>query len=216
MAAVILTTIQYSLKSRKKNALLQIQNLSLQAKNTKAQLEIFKQQINPHFLFNNLNTLIDLIEEDQEKAIEFVHHFSSLYRFVLQSSKRDLVLVEEEIIFLNSYWELLKTRFSSGIQLSVHISESVKKKMVPSFSLQLLIENAVKHNEILAGNPLVIDIFDTDNCIQIENKIIPKAYLGNSVGVGLRNLQHRFLFLLGKEIEFGIRNNRFIVSLPLK
>lgn len=215
MAATIFAVFQQTLRMTKKQESLYAQNLLLQTEKLKSELETMKQQINPHFLFNSLNTLIDLIEEDQKKAVGFVRVFSNLYRVVLQSSRRDFVFLEDELTFLNDYWELLKIRFNGAVHLQVDIPDKIRKVLIPPLSLQLLIENAVKHNKATNDTPLYIAIFESNGTLVIQNNINPKPFVSHSEGLGLVNLQTRFSLLLAP-IEYGENEDVFRVILPLK
>jgi sensor histidine kinase YesM len=215
MASLIFVVFQQALRMTKQQESLYAQNLLLQTEKLKSELETMKQQINPHFLFNSLNTLIDLIEEDQKKAVGFVRIFSNLYRVVLQSSRRDFVFLEDELTFLNDYWELLKIRFDGAVLLTVNIPDEMRKVLIPPLSLQLLIENAVKHNKATCENPLRIEIFETNDTLVIQNNINPKPFVSHSEGLGLMNLQKRFSLLVAP-IEYGVDKDVFKVILPLK
>lgn len=215
MASLIFAVFQQALKMTKQQESLYAQNLLLQTERLKSELETMKQQINPHFLFNSLNTLIDLIEEDQKKAVGFVRVFSNLYRVVLQSSRQDFVFLEDELTFLNDYWELLKIRFNGAVRLQVDIPDELRKVLIPPLSLQLLIENAVKHNQATNDNPLRIEVFETRDTLVIQNNINPKPFVSYSEGLGLVNLQKRFSLLLAP-IEYGEYENMFRVILPYK
>lgn len=215
MASLIFAVFQQALRVTKQQESLYAQNLLLQTEKLKSELETMKQQINPHFLFNSLNTLIDLIEEDQRKAVGFVRVFSNLYRVVLQSSRRDFVSLEDELTFLNDYWELLKIRFDGAVHLSVNIPDEIRKVLIPPLSLQLLIENAVKHNKATSEAPLRIEVFETNNTLIVQNNINPKPFVSHSEGLGLMNLQKRFSLLVAP-IEYGVDKDVFRVILPLK
>lgn len=215
MAILIFVVFQQALKMTKQQESLYAQNLLLQTEKLKSELETMKQQINPHFLFNSLNTLIELIEEDQKKAVGFVRVFSNLYRVVLQSSRRDFVFLEDELNFLNDYWELLKIRFNGAVHLQVNIPDEMRKVLIPPLSLQLLIENAVKHNQATNENPLRIEVFETKDTLVIQNNINPKPFVSYREGLGLENLQKRFSLLVAP-IEYGEENEVFKVILPLK
>lgn len=215
MASLIFAVFQQALRVTKRQESLYAQNLLLQTEKLKSELETMKQQINPHFLFNSLNTLIDLIEEDQRKAIAFVRVFSNLYRVVLQSSRRDFILLEDELAFLNDYWELLRMRFKGAVYLTVNVSEEKRKALIPPLSLQLLIENAVKHNVATSENPLSIEVFNTDDSLVIQNNINPKPFVSYSEGLGLKNLQKRFSLLVAP-IVYGVDKDVYKVILPLK
>ncbi len=216
LASVLIIFIIQAFKTQKERASLIRENAALQSENLKSQLETLKQQINPHFLFNSLNTLIDLIEDDQDRAVDFVRQFSSIYRYVLQSSRHDFIQLKDEIDFLHEYWSLLKTRFKHSIHLHIDISESSKMKLIPPLSLQLLIENAVKHNEISEKKPLRINIKECDSRIVVTNNIQLKKYETGHSGLGLSNLQQRFKFLMAHHITYGVEEDLFKVILPLK
>jgi len=215
MASLIFAVFQQALRMTKQQESLYAQNLLLQTEKLKSELETVKQQINPHFLFNSLNSLIDLIEEDQKKAVGFVRVFSNLYRVVLQSSRRDFVFLEDELIFLNDYWELLKIRFNGAVHLTVNIPDEMRKVLIPPLSLQLLIENAVKHNKATNEKPLHIEVFENNNTLVIKNNINLKPFVLHSEGVGLVNLQKRFSLLVAP-IEYGVDKDEYRVILPLK
>lgn len=215
MGSLIFAVFQQTLRITKRQQSLYTQNLSLQTEKLKSELETMKQQINPHFLFNSLNTLIDLIEEDQKKAVGFVRVFSNLYRVVLQSSRRDFVYLEDELTFLNDYWELLKIRFNGAVHLTVKIPDEMRRVLIPPLSLQLLIENAVKHNKATNENPLHIEVFESNNTLLVQNNINPKPFVSHSEGLGLLNLQKRFSLLVAP-IEYGVDKGMFKVILPLK
>ncbi|MEO1054500.1 MAG: histidine kinase [Bacteroidota bacterium] len=215
IAALIFNVILRIFKSQRERSALKLQNLSLQAENLKFQVETLKQQINPHFLFNSLNTLLDLIEEDKEAATQYVRNFSKLYRVVLQSAKHDFILLEEELKFLNDYWSLLKVRFKDAIDLDVQIDDSKMQSLIPPLSLQFLIENAVKHNEATKATPLLIEIADNNGSLTVKNKVNLKSYRVASEKLGLKNLQQRFT-LLYQPIQYGNGHGYFTVKIPLK
>ncbi len=215
IASTVFILIQRALNAIKQREAYRVQNLSLQAENLKSQLEAMKQQINPHFLFNSLNSLLDLIEEDQEKATEFVRSFSNLYRVVLQSSQQDFITVQDEIRFLEDYWHLIKIRFNKAVDMVIDVPELKMHDWIPPLSLQLLVENAVKHNVATPREPLVINIGVIGNVMIISNKVNPKEFDVQSEGVGLSNLQKRFSLLL-EPITYGNEAGSFVVKLPLK
>jgi len=213
---LIFNTILRVFKTQRERADLREQNLSLQAENLKFEIETLKQQINPHFLFNSLNTLLDLIEEEnRDVAVKFVRNFSGLYRVVLQSAKYDFVSLRDELKCLSDYWDLLKVRFHDAIELNIAIQEEKMNYLIPPLSLQFLIENAVKHNEASIRSPLVIEIKENGDCLEVINRIVQKPFPVQSEKVGLKNLQKRFT-LLFQPVEYGVIDENFIVKLPLK
>ncbi len=215
LLTLIINVILRVFKTQKERTNLELQNLSLQAENLKFQIDTLKQQINPHFLFNSLNTLLDLIEEDTKAAVKYVRNFSNLYRVVLQSTKMDFISVQDELNFLNDYWSLLKVRFRDAIDLKLDVNDEKLDRLIPPLCLQLLIENAVKHNEATSKKPLVIQIYEENEWLIVKNQIIPVTYPVVGEQVGLKNLQERFT-LLNQPIQYGDENGFFIVKIPLK
>ena len=138
-----------------------------------------------------------------------------MYRYILQSSDKDLVSLEEELKFLESYIHLIKTRYRDRIIIKVNISDKCFNYEIPVLTLQLLMENCVKHNEISVDNPLEVNIFDEDNYLVVENKINPKLCFVESTGQGLFNIDKRYLLLKGDHISINNLNNIFKVKLPL-
>jgi len=212
---LIFNVILRVFESQREKAELAYQNLSLQAENLKFQVDTLKQQINPHFLFNSLNTLLDLVEDKKEGAVEYIRNFSSLYRVVLQSARFDFIPLSDELNFVQQYWALLRVRFGSAIDLTITVSNELKLAMIPPLSLQLLIENAVKHNEATKQQPLHIEVLSEGDVLFVKNTIRPKSYPVASEKVGLRNLQQRYS-LLFKPIEWTVDGQYFVVKLPLK
>jgi len=148
--------------------------------------------------------------------VKFVRYFSHVYRFVLQSSQQDLVPLQAELKFINAYWNLLKMRHQKGIELVVQIDQEKMHKLIPPLSLQLVVENAIKHNKITTENPLRINLYNQENTLVIENQLIPKASLVKGEGVGLQNLKMRFELIVEQPITFGEEDRTYKVTLPLK
>ncbi|GEM_PF-3144380 len=200
---------------QKKNTALQVQNLSLKTENLKFQVDMLKQQINPHFLFNSLNTLLDLVENKSDDAVEFVQNFSGLYRNVLQSAKYDFISLEQELEFLDAYWSLLQVRFKDAIELHIFLDDSKKDFLIPPLSLQFLIENAIKHNQYSEEEPMTISISEIQNTLIVINPIKKIDFPVASEKVGLLNLQQRFSILY-QPIKWNEEQGYFKVQLPLK
>lgn len=191
-----------------------VENAELQQQNLHKELAALKNQVNPHFLFNSLNSLNALVRENKE-ASTFVKNLSFLYRYILQSGELDWVTVEEELRFVKSYLDLLGVRYRDKIKPEVDIDETVYHKKIPPLALQLLAENAIKHNEISEKNPLEIKLYSTKESLVIENKIRPRKSFTQSTGIGLSNLGKRYQLLMGKDIAIKQHNGNFSVELPL-
>jgi len=178
--------------------------------------EHLKSQVNPHFLFNSLNTLANLIEEDKDAAIDYTTQLSDLYRHMLSYRNRDLVLLSEEWEILTGYMYIQQSRFGNALRMETDIPiELLQTKKIVPLSLQIVVENAIKHNIVSASMPLVIFITATDELVIISNHLQPKMSKEKSSGLGLANISKRYALLSKKEVSFGIVNNEFIVKLPL-
>ncbi len=191
-----------------------LENEYLKQQNLQNELAALKNQIDPHFLFNSLNSLNYLIRDNKE-ATSFVTKLSFMYRYILQSGDRNLVTVKEELKFLKSYIYLIKTRYRNRIEITISIDDTYLTRELPPLALQLLVENAVKHNEISETNPLKVKIYSQEDAICVENEIRPRTTLADGTGNGLANLDKRF-YLLGKQkLEISTEKNTFYVKLPL-
>ncbi len=183
--------------------------------NLGAQYELLKNQINPHFLFNSLNTLKSMAETGDKHTVDFILKLSDFYRYTLESRKSDLIHLSDEIEIIEAYMFLLKARFEEAIDLSNDIDQQYYDTWVPPFTLQLLIENCVKHNVVSRSNPLRIRIYVEGNNIVIENPIQLKKTPDTSTGVGLENINQRYLHLRDQKVTIDASNNIFKVKLPL-
>jgi len=177
-------------------------------------LEVLKNQINPHFLFNSFNVLSDLVYENQEQAVKFIRQMSDLFRYVLDSRDKELVSLEEEMKFLNSYIYLLKTRFGDKLDLKIDFSPQSSELIVP-MTLQLLVENAVKHNEVSERFPLSVTIRRNENFIEVENSLRKKSVGNDSKNTGLKNISQQYSFFTSREIELIVGETTFLVRIPL-
>jgi sensor histidine kinase YesM len=184
-----------------------------QKESIRARYEALKSQISPHFLFNSLNALTNLVYEDQDKAAKFIKQLSEVYRYVLDTRDVELVSIEEEKRFLNSYLFLQQIRFGDKLKLEVDLDKT--RTLVAPLVLQMLVENAIKHNVISEEDPLHIRIFQQDGCIVVENDLRRKSVLiDDSPGLGLDNISRRYEFLSDKKVEV-IKNEKFTVRLPI-
>ncbi|MFX0556679.1 2TM domain-containing protein [Maribacter sp. CXY002] len=180
-----------------------------------AKFDALKNQLDPHFLFNSLNVLTSLIEEDPHQAQKFTTSLSKVYRYVLEQKNKDLVSVDEELEFARTYVKLLKMRFEDSIILDIpEKSCNPEAKIVP-LSLQLLLENAVKHNIVNSAKPLHIKIFEDDGQLKVTNNLQEKQVVKKSSGVGLQNIQQRYELLSTRKMEIEKTATNFTVILPM-
>jgi len=191
-----------------------LENERLKQDKLKQDYRALQDQINPHFLFNNLSTLIAIIRQDQETAIHFATNFSDVYRYVLQSNKHTSIKLEEELVFLQAYLALHKERLRDGLEVEHNIENSCLLWHLPPLSLQLLVENAVKHNIATKSLPLTIKVFTKNDKIVVSNNINPKNTT-YSTNTGLSNLRKRYELLTDQEITIVHTDREFRVELPL-
>jgi len=189
--------------------------LKLEQVNLLTQFEALKNQLNPHFMFNNFSTLVSIIEEDPALAVDYVQELTKVYRYILKTRVKDLVKIKDEISFVRSYEFLLSKRFESNLILSIRIPESHMDDMIPPFSLQLLIENAVNHNIISSKKVLSVEINIDGECLVVVNNRQPKNGETDSTGIGLSNLTKRYRFFTNRNVEIFSDHSHFTVKLPL-
>lgn len=180
-----------------------------------AKFDALKNQLDPHFLFNSLNVLTSLIEENPDNAQKFTTSLSKVYRYVLEQKNKELVTVDEELEFAKTYMSLLKMRFEDSIDFSMPERASNPESRVVPLSLQLLLENAVKHNMVTTSKPLQIRIYENDNNLVVANNLQPKQIVKKSSGVGLSNIMQRYDLLTNKKINISKQANRFEVAIPM-
>ena len=181
-----------------------------------AELESLKAQLNPHFMFNNFSALSELIAEDANTASKFLDNLSRVYRYMIQNLKKNIIPLQDEISFVKAYFYLLEIRHGDNIRLNIAVTDNALKANIPPITLQLLVENAVKHNIISMQHPLRIEIYTTsENLLVVSNHIQPKMEERVCNGIGLKNLQGRYEMLVGRNIQIDDSNGVFTVSLPL-
>ncbi|WP_299529529.1 sensor histidine kinase [Ulvibacterium sp.] len=181
-----------------------------------AQLDALLNQAQPHFFFNTLNTLRDIIDQNsKEDAKEFVDKLSDMYRFLLEAGNENLIPLKKELRFAKAYIHIQSERFGDNLKLNWNIPQSSLHKMIVPMSLQLLLENAIKHNVISKARPLTVYVTVGDNKLVVDNKIQPKSTQLPSTKVGLANIEKRYTLIAGKSVEVQNDGNRFVVSLPL-
>lgn len=188
----------------------------LQQEKIQFQFETLKNQVNPHFLFNSFNTLISVIEENPKNAVEYVEQLSDFYRTIVTTKENDLIPLEEELSLISNYFFIQKKRYGSSLNYSVNLTDDELKNIkVPPLTLQLLAENAIKHNAISKETPLTFKIFSSNNHLVVSNNINVKINKEPGTGIGLPNIVHRYQLLSGKEILIQNDAEQFIVSLPI-
>ncbi|MBT8185913.1 MAG: 2TM domain-containing protein, partial [Eudoraea sp.] len=180
-----------------------------------AKFDALKNQLDPHFLFNSLNVLTSLIDEDPDQAQKFTTSLSKVYRYVLEQKNKDLVTVDEELQFARTYVRLLKMRFEDSIVFDIPDQCSDPDAKIVPLSLQLLLENAVKHNVVTASNPLHIRVFEQDGMLTISNNLQEKQVVKKSSGVGLVNIQQRYNILSDRKVAIEKAASEFSVSIPM-
>lgn len=184
--------------------------------NLLAQYDSLKQQVNPHFLFNSLNSLSSLIQIDPVKAEKFVEELSHVYRYLLQNSQEELTPLHRELGFIRSYLHLLQTRFGDAFVVNIQVPEGAKHLLIPPLTLQLLVENAVKHNEVSSENPLYLNIVVVEgNWLKVSNNLQKKTGAIPSEKVGLANIMAKYRLLGQAEVQVRDTGAEFIVLLPL-
>jgi sensor histidine kinase YesM len=194
----------------------QIKNSELSRAKAEAELSALKNQIDPHFMFNSLNTLSYLITTDALKASVFTENLAEVYRYLLAHKDQSLVLLEDEFAFTNKYIDLLLIRFGNSLKIERRYNGSTGKDfLIPPTSIFVAFENAVKHNELSEHSPLQIDVIVDQGNLRITNSIQPRKTLQHSSKIGLRNLDDRFKIITGKRITAVRETNHFVVSLPL-
>ena len=191
------------------------QLLRAQKENLQSQFDILRQQINPHFLFNSLNVLSGLISKDASQAQLFIDEFSHIYRYVLETMEQPVSTLNKELDFMRSYLYLQQMRHGEDLTWSVNIPAGILDRVLPPLSLQVVLENALKHNIVNEAKPLQIEIFAHDNSLVVRNRLQPKISKGVSTGLGLKNLVKRYALISDLTPVFAIENNHYVATLPL-
>lgn len=191
-----------------------VREQKLKEENLQFSYQTLKNQINPHFLFNSLNTLSSMIDASNEKAENYIQGLSSIYRYILENTDNDMISLDLELDFVKKYFELQKIRLGEKIELNLIFPNPEQFTILP-ISVQLLVENALKHNSATANIPLVINIFKENNYLIVSNKILKKSSFELSSKLGLKNLQNRIMLMSSENMIFIEGPEEFIVKLPL-
>lgn len=174
-----------------------------------------KSQINPHFLFNSLSVIIALMNKNVEQATDYTHKLSNVYRYVLTHNEDDTISLSKELDFINNYIEILHIRYGEGLQVCIDVIEDDYNKCIPPMSLQVLIENIVKHNIISSKRPLNIRIYSEKSFIVVSNIVIPRIHTEKGMGIGLDNLKKKYNLIAEKDVIIESSDSSFRVKLPL-
>jgi two-component system, LytTR family, sensor kinase len=188
----------------------------LEKENTTARFTALKNQISPHFLFNNLSVLSSLVESQPGKSSEFIQQLSLVYRYILEQAELHQIGLKEEIRFLETYTYLLKTRFKDKVHINIDLTrDSLEQYSIIPLTLQLLIENAVKHNRMSSKNPLSINISISGNMLVVSNPLQPRNLIEGTTGLGLKNIINRYKLLVDKQVVVEKSEAFFTVKIPL-
>ena len=181
----------------------------------RSELEGLRNQVNPHFLFNSMNTLMNLVMEDQQLAVSFLKKLSKVYRYVLESRDEQLIPLSRELDFIESYVFLQQERFRGNLQVDINIAPAFLAHQIVPLSLQILFENAIKHNIISKKSPLHIHVFLEEDRLVVQNNLQRKEQVMDSTKVGLENIRTRYQYFTDKKLEVMEANGLFIVKIPV-
>ncbi|RPH30517.1 MAG: hypothetical protein EHM93_15720 [Bacteroidales bacterium] len=187
----------------------------LEKENIRSQYETLKSQINPHFLFNNLNTLASLIEDNPKAAVEYVQQTADYYRSILNLKDKEIINLEDEIELIKTFYTLQKNRYGDNLILNINLQNSNSNSYVAPLSLQMLVENAIKHNIISKDKPLTIDIYIKETNIIVSNNLQKRELEQASTQFGLKNIKDRYSFLSNRSVEITENDFTFTVSIPI-
>ncbi len=194
----------------------QLNSEKFQKESIKAELTTLKNHLDPHFLFNNLNVLSSLISKDQKQSQKYLEKFAEVYRIILQSSSEELVLLRQELDFIGAYMYLLQIRFEDSIQISIDIPSAARGTYLPPLTVQMLVENAIKHNVVTETKPLQITVSVREDFLVVQNNLQEKKVArGESSKSGLLNIERRYAHFSDKKVEVIKNVNSFIVKVPL-
>jgi hypothetical protein len=207
-------TLMYLYMKWRENNIKKMQRL--QQEKIQFQFEVLRNQINPHFLFNSFNTLISAIEENPKMAVGYVEQLSAFFRNIVNYRDKDVITLGEEIALLKTYFYLQQKRYGNSLQLNVTLSEEIKKQLfIPPLTLQLLLENAIKHNAVSKETVLTIDLFmQNENYLVIRNNLNPKLSPQSGTGMGLQNIINRYNILSANQVTVSNDTKYFTVLLP--
>lgn len=215
LVSIILLSVEISVQffTHWKNSLIEVEKHKKES--FQAQFQNLKNQINPHFLFNNLSVLSSLVYQNQDKAVDFINQLSKVYRYLLDNKDNELVTLDNELTFIKSYTYLLKIRFDENIIFKFNISEDKLGNYIPPMALQMLVENAIKHNEISSEKPLTVSVTIEHEMLVVSNNLQLRSSSEPSSKTGLKNIRDRYKHFTERTIEAMEGANSFIVKIPL-
>jgi hypothetical protein len=216
IAAAILFTLLYEILFLSKERELDTKIVDqLDRERSQAELQALTNEMDPHFLFNSLNALNHLILNEPSLAHTFNNKLAQVYKYFLINRNKELIPLSDELEFIESYVYLLRIRHDEKLHLHTALNSELQQVLVPPCSLQILVENAIKHNEFTEQNPLYIKVAANENFLYVSNNFKPKPYAVNSTGIGLKNLNSRYRILFRKDIRIERTRENFTVKLPL-
>ena len=215
--AIVLFTLVYEILFLNKERELDSKIVrQLDRERSRAELEALNNELDPHFIFNSLNTLNHLILNNPQQAYLFNNKLAQVYKYFLINKNNELISLSDELEFIDSYFFLLQMRHDDKLNLQTELNENNERLvMIPPLALQILVENAIKHNEFSHSNPLLIKIAMNHQYLKVSNNMRPKPYLVNSTGIGLKNLSSRYRILCNRDIVIENTEDEFTVKLPL-
>jgi hypothetical protein len=209
-------TIYFSVHFLKHWRKSELETEKIQKESMRAQLNLLKSQLDPHFLFNNLNILSALIDQDQARSKLFVEKFSEVYRALLRRQSDDLVKLTDELEFIHAYMYLMRTRFQDHIQFTQNLKDNLNTRMIPPLTVQMLVENAIKHNMISEDAPLAIQLLQMeDDYLIVSNTLNEKNEKSDRQGSGLLNIRNRYAYFTDKPVKVKKTETHFEVHIPL-
>ncbi|SNR16119.1 Two-component system sensor histidine kinase [Tenacibaculum jejuense] len=212
--SILFQVVYFALYSYYAYATLQIETIKLKRNQIEHQLEALKSQLSPHFLFNGLNAISSLTHKDKTKASLFIRKLALMYDYVLKSYDTKLTELEKEMELVTSYIFLINNRFENKFKCEITLSPVLSGTKIPPLSIQMLVENAVKHNVLSVEKPLMMKITNDEEFIYVQNNITSKPKNVSSFKIGLKNINNRYLLLTGKNIEMS-NGDKFLVKLPI-
>jgi len=208
---IILINLSHFFKNWKQAA---VNEEKLKREKLLIEYEALKNQVNPHFLFNSLTALSSLVYKDQEKAVTFIREFSNVFRYILESREKEVVDLAMEKKFIESVSYMYRIRYEDSLRINISITEATDKYIIP-MALQMLLENAIKHNSISAGSPLIVDIREEKDYVAVKNNLQPKKTEILSSKIGLENIKSRYKYLSDKEVLVEVSDESYVVKIPV-